>query len=95
MWVPLVENNEFHTEGANYFIKQHIDRLLEKDPEIDTLILGCTHYPLLIDKIKEFTPPHIQIIAQGEYVAESLQNYLLLYVHLLLSLKVKLNEMKF
>lgn len=76
MWVPLVENNEFHSEGANYFIKQHIDRIIEKDPLIDTLILGCTHYPLLIDKIKEFTPPHIQIVAQGEYVAQSLQDYL-------------------
>lgn len=76
MWVPLVENNEFHSEGADYFIKQHIDRIIEKDPLIDTLILGCTHYPLLIDKIKEFTPPHIQIVAQGEYVAQSLQDYL-------------------
>lgn len=76
MWVPLVENNEAHTEGADYFIRQHIHRLLEKDPLIDTIILGCTHYPLLMDKIKEVTPPHIRIIAQGEYVAESLRDYL-------------------
>lgn len=76
MWVPLVENNEYHSEGADYFVQKHINNLLEKDPLIDTFILGCTHYPLLIDKIKRFTPPHIQIVAQGEYVAHSLQDYL-------------------
>lgn len=76
MWVPLVENDEFESEGADYFVRQHINRLLEKDPLIDTLVLGCTHYPLLIDKIRQFTPPHIRIIAQGEYVAESLEDYL-------------------
>ena len=76
MWVPIVENDEYHSEGADYFVKKHIDRLLEKDPQIDTLILGCTHYPLLMEKIKQFTPSHIQIIAQGEYVAHSLRNYL-------------------
>lgn len=76
MWVPLVENNEFQTQGADYFIKQHIERLLDKDPLIDAIILGCTHYPLLLDKIRQFTPAHIRIIAQGEYVAHSLQDYL-------------------
>ena len=76
MWVPLVENNEFRSPGADYFVKQYIDRLLEADPKIDTIVLGCTHYPLLIDKIKQFTPSHIQIIAQGEYVAHSLRDYL-------------------
>lgn len=76
MWVPLVENDEFESEGADYFIRQHINRLLENDPLIDTLVLGCTHYPLLIKKIRQFAPPHIRIIAQGEYVAESLQDYL-------------------
>lgn len=76
MWVPIVENDEYHSEGADYFVKKHINRLLEKDPQIDTLILGCTHYPLLMNKIKQFTPPNIQIIAQGEYVAHSLRNYL-------------------
>ena len=76
MWVPLVENNEYLSDGANYFIQQHIDRILEKDPLIDTLILGCTHYPLLIEKIRKFTPSHIQIVSQGEYVAESLQDYM-------------------
>lgn len=76
MWVPLVENNEYHSEGADYFVKKHINNLLQKDTLIDTIILGCTHYPLLIEKIKEFTPSHIQIVAQGDYVAESLKDYL-------------------
>ena len=76
MWVSLVENNEYQSEGADYFVKQHINRLLDKDPMIDTIILGCTHYPLLLDKIRQFTPGHIRIIAQGEYVAESLKDYL-------------------
>ncbi len=76
MWVPIVENDEYHSEGADYFVKKHINKLLEKDPQIDTIILGCTHYPLLMEKIKQFTTPHIQIIAQGEYVAHSLRDYL-------------------
>lgn len=76
LWVPLVENNEYRSEGADYFVRQHIGRLLERDPMIDTLILGCTHYPLLMDKIRHFTPAHIRIIAQGEYVARSLCDYL-------------------
>ena len=76
MWVPLVENNEFNTIGADYFIQKHINNLLEKDPLIDSIILGCTHYPLLLEKIKQFIPPHVRIIAQGEYVAKSLQDYL-------------------
>lgn len=76
MWVPLVENREFDKPGADYFVKQHIDNLLTKDDKIDTIILGCTHYPLLISKIRQHLPPHIQIISQGEYVARSLQDYL-------------------
>jgi glutamate racemase len=75
MWVPLVENNEYHSKGADYFVQKHIQQLLDKDNQIDTIILGCTHYPLLIEKIKEFTPSHIRIVAQGEYVAQSLQDY--------------------
>ena len=76
MWVPLVENNEFDSEGADYFIQKNINQLLEKDPQIDTIILGCTHYPLLLKKIRQFTPAHIQLVPQGEYVAHSLQDYL-------------------
>ena len=75
MWVPLVENNEFDKPGADYFVKQHIDNLLEKDGDIDAIILGCTHYPLLINKIKQFLPENIQVISQGKYVAESLKDY--------------------
>ena len=75
-WVPLVENREYDKEGADYFVKQHIDRVLDKDREIDTIILGCTHYPLLIDKIRAFTPKSVTLISQGEYVAKSLKDYL-------------------
>ena len=76
MWVPLVENNEYNSKGSDYFVQKHINQILEKDPKIDTLILGCTHYPLLMKKIREFTPSHIRIVAQGEYVAISLEDYL-------------------
>ena len=77
MWVPLVENNEFHSEGADYFIAKHLDAILTRDADIDTLVLGCTHYPLLLNKIKENLSPNIQVISQGEYVAQSLKDYLL------------------
>lgn len=76
MWVPLVENNEFASPGADYFVQKHLDRILTADPEIDTLVLGCTHYPLLADKIRQFLPSGITVFSQGEYVAESLQDYL-------------------
>lgn len=76
MWVPMVEYNEFDKPGADYFIKQHIERLLKKSDAIDTIILGCTHYPLLMPKIKQYLPNHIKVIAQGEIVAASLMNYL-------------------
>lgn len=76
MWVPLVENREFDKPGADYFLKQHINRILEKDPLIDTLILGCTHYPLLMAGIKRFLPAGVKVIAQGSYVAASLKEYL-------------------
>ena len=74
-WVPLVEYNEADSPGANYFVKKRIDQLLRLDPQIDTVILGCTHYPLLLPKIHKYMPRGIRIIAQGEYVANSLQNY--------------------
>jgi glutamate racemase len=77
MWVPLIENNEYNTAGADYFVKKHLDNLLAKDPAIDTFLLGCTHYPLLIDKIRQVVPKHIQVIEQGSIVAQSLQDYLL------------------
>lgn len=76
MWVPLVENNEFASSGADFFIKQHCDHILETDPLIDTLVLGCTHYPLLIDKIKKYVPSTVNIISQGEIVAQKLKLYL-------------------
>ena len=76
MWVPLIENNEFNSPGADYFVKKHLEHILTVDPEIDTLILGCTHYPLLMDKIRDFLPAGITLFAQGEHVAESLKDYL-------------------
>ena len=76
MWVPLVENQEYASEGADYFVRKYIDALLAQDPLIDTLILGCTHYPLLMDKIRRYTPAHVRIVAQGEYVADRLKDYL-------------------
>ena len=69
MWVPLVENNEFDSPGADYFVRKHLEHILAADPEIDTLVLGCTHYPLLIEKIKAFLPEGITLFSQGEYVA--------------------------
>lgn len=76
MWVPLVENNEFDKPGADYFVQDSLNKLLSKDPLIDTIILGCTHYPLLMNKIKKYCPEHIKLVPQGKYIAESLENYL-------------------
>ena len=76
MWVPLIENGEADSPGADYFVRQYIDQLLQRDPLIDAIILGCTHYPLLINKIRQYTPAHIHLIPQGEYVARSLADYL-------------------
>ena len=76
MWVPLVENGEADSEGADYFVRKDINRLLQRDPLIDTIILGCTHYPLLLNKIRQYAPPQVRIVAQGEYVARSLADYL-------------------
>lgn len=76
MWVPLVENNEFNSPGADYFVRKHIDQILAADLLIDTLVLGCTHYPLLADKIQQHLPPHVTLFSQGERVADSLCNYL-------------------
>lgn len=76
MWVPLVENQEYNNNGADYFVKQHIDGILSQSDKIDTLLLACTHYPLLIDKIKQFVQDDITILSQGEIVAKSLADYL-------------------
>ena len=76
MWVPLVENNEANGEGTAFFIRKYIHNLLAKDGQIDTIILGCTHYPLLLPKIQQFVPQSMKVVAQGEYVAASLKDYL-------------------
>lgn len=76
MWVPLIENNEHLGDGADFFVRKYIDELFAKDARIDTLILGCTHYPLMIDKIASYTPHGVRIVTQGSIVAESLADYL-------------------
>ena len=77
MWVPIVENNEIGTEGAEYFIKKNIQNILLKDKDLDTLVLGCTHYPLLMDTIQKYVPENIKILQQGEITAEKLREYLI------------------
>ncbi len=76
MWVPLVENGEHQSPGADYFVQQHLHRLLAHGPRIDTLVLACTHYPLLLPKIQAYLPENIRVISQGPLIAESLGNYL-------------------
>lgn len=76
LWVPIVEAGEANSPGADYFIKKYLDEIIEHDPLIDTLVLGCTHYPLLLHKIRQFTPSTINIVSQGAIVAESLADYL-------------------
>jgi len=75
-WVPLVEYNEADSPGADYFVKKRIDQIMRLDPKIDALILGCTHYPLLMPKILKYLPAGVRVVPQGEYVAESLKSYL-------------------
>ena len=74
-WVPLVEYQEADSPGADYFVKKRIDQLMRIDPEIDAIILGCTHYPLLMPKIVKYVNPGVRIVPQGEYVAASLKSY--------------------
>lgn len=76
MWVPLVENEEYDSPGADYFVRTRIENLLSRDPLIDSVILGCTHYPLLLGKIRQYMPQGVHVIEQGNYVAQSLKDYL-------------------
>ncbi len=76
MWVPLIENNEHESAGADYFVKEYVDALLNQSGKIDTALLGCTHYPLLSKKIQQYLPDGIQLLSQGKIVAESLGDYL-------------------
>ena len=75
-WVPLVEYNEADSPGADYFVKKRIDQIMRVDPQIDAIILGCTHYPLLMPKILKYLPSGVRVVPQGEYVADSLKDYL-------------------
>jgi len=76
MWVPLIENNEFDGPGADYFVQKNVDTLLRQSGNIDTIILGCTHYPIMWDKIRKAVPANIQLLSQGDIVADSLADYL-------------------
>lgn len=76
LWVPLVEHNECGSPGADYFVRKSVDQLMTADSAIDAVILGCTHYPLLIPVINRHIPRGVRVIAQGHYVAESLKDYL-------------------
>lgn len=76
MWVPIVENNEHQGPGADYFVQKHVKHIMEADSDIDTLLLACTHYPLLRDKIARYLPAGVNIVSQGEIVANSLADYL-------------------
>jgi glutamate racemase len=76
MWVPLIENDEINNNGADFFIKKQVDVLLDLDTSIDTILLGCTHYPLIADKIQKCLPDSIQVFDQGNIVADSLVDYL-------------------
>ena len=76
LWVPLIENGEHDKPGADYFVKEYLDQILAQSPDIDTILLACTHYPLMQDKIQAYLPDHIQTVAQGDIVAKSLIDYL-------------------
>lgn len=76
IWVPLVENNEIDSPGTEYFVSKNINNLLSADPEIDSIILGCTHYPLLLPVIQKFVPEGIQLLEQGKVVSSKLVEYL-------------------
>ena len=76
MWVPLVENGEMGTEGSRFFVKKEVEALLKKDPEIDTVLLACTHYPLLEKEIREALPPGVRLVIQGQIVADKTVDYL-------------------
>ncbi|MES2679358.1 MAG: glutamate racemase [Bacteroidota bacterium] len=77
MWVPLIENNEYQNDGADFFIKKHVQQLMQQQEKIDAIILGCTHYPLIIDQIKKHLPAEVHLLSQGTIVAQSLKDYLL------------------
>ncbi len=76
LWVPLVENGEHDKPGTDYFVKSYLDQIMAQSPGIDTLLLACTHYPLLQDKIKAYLPANVNVVVQGDIVAQSLVDYL-------------------
>jgi glutamate racemase len=93
MWVPLVENNEYQSHGADFFIKKNLSHIFGKDPKIDGILLACTHYPLLRNKIEEYLPVGVKLISQGEIVAAGLADYL--YRHPEIETKCSKNSRRF
>lgn len=89
LWVPLVENNEYNSDEGKGFIKKDINKLLAKSPDIDTIILGCTHYPIIQNIIESFLQPNIKVLSQGPIVASSLKQYLLRHTWLVKKLSTK------
>ncbi|RYY57725.1 MAG: glutamate racemase [Chitinophagaceae bacterium] len=77
MWVPLVENNEFDNAGADFFIRKNLQNIFHTGKQIDVLLMACTHYPLMKDRIREHVPVQVKLLSQGEIVAESLDDYLM------------------
>jgi glutamate racemase len=77
MWVPMIEYNEYQNEGADFFVRHYLQQLLEQDAAIDTILLACTHYPILLDTIRKYLPENIRVVPQGDIVAHSLADYLL------------------
>lgn len=76
MWVPLVENDEYNSEGADFFIRKYVRQLMVQSADIDTIVLGCTHYPLLAGKLQQYLPPGVQLLSQGSIAAAGLKDYL-------------------
>ena len=76
IWVPLIENQLYDTPGGEYFIQHHVDALMAQDPDIDTVVLGCTHYPIIEQQIRKALPEHVHVVSQGDIVANSLADYL-------------------
>ena len=82
MWVPLIENRSYTDEGTDYYVQKYLDELLSINGDIDTILLACTHYPILMDKIRKHLPEHIQVVSQGSIVAHSLYDYLQRHEHM-------------
>ncbi len=77
LWVPLIENKEVHSRGLDFFVKKDVQALFAQQPDIDIVVMACTHYPLIHDTIIKYLPPHVRLVGQGPLVAERLKDYLI------------------